>query len=371
MSMERIASLAGVSHVTVSRVVNNRPGVSASTAQRVKQAMREVGYVPRPRKARSDRGVERRGERAGLAARHLAMVVVDNSLWLHASFLQKMFGGVESAASEAGCGASMVWLTDIDRAGGAFERGNVDGVLLVGRRADDEVMARLARLPAVWLTSHADVSTDAVLLGNEAVGALAARYLAERGHQRVAFLNAEHDNPSYRVRGESFEAAARSEKLKFKSLVSEPEAPADEPLTPRRAGLLRQLEERVGALVDQWLKQRHGVTGLFVPSDLMTAVVYRKLAERGVRIGAPIKSEGVEIVSCDNEEAYLMGLHPRPATIDVGAEVRGRRAVEQLLWRIRNPRERRGVQLAIEPLLLEPDPTPPNPSDSSLERKNA
>ena len=53
-----------------------------------------------------------------------------------------------------------------------------------------------------------------------------------------------------------------------------------------------------------------------------------------------------------NETPYLANLHPRPATIDLGPEVTGRRAVEQLLWRIRHGTESRRVQVIVEPVLV-------------------
>ena len=41
-----VAKLAGVSPVTVSRVINDAPLVNVKTRTRVEQAIRELGYVP-------------------------------------------------------------------------------------------------------------------------------------------------------------------------------------------------------------------------------------------------------------------------------------------------------------------------------------
>ena len=48
MSIVEIAKLAGVSHTTVSRVVNNERNVSPETAMKVRSVMKKVGYVPKP-----------------------------------------------------------------------------------------------------------------------------------------------------------------------------------------------------------------------------------------------------------------------------------------------------------------------------------
>jgi DNA-binding LacI/PurR family transcriptional regulator len=45
-AMIDVARLAGVSHQTVSRVLNNHPNVRAETAQRVRAAIAELGYRP-------------------------------------------------------------------------------------------------------------------------------------------------------------------------------------------------------------------------------------------------------------------------------------------------------------------------------------
>ncbi|MEA5055523.1 MAG: LacI family DNA-binding transcriptional regulator, partial [Propionicimonas sp.] len=47
-SMYDVARLAGVSHQTVSRVLNNHPSIRESTRQRVLQAIDEVRYTPNP-----------------------------------------------------------------------------------------------------------------------------------------------------------------------------------------------------------------------------------------------------------------------------------------------------------------------------------
>jgi LacI family transcriptional regulator len=46
LTLEQIAKLAGVSRTTASRVLNGRPGVSATTRARVLKVIEEVGYEP-------------------------------------------------------------------------------------------------------------------------------------------------------------------------------------------------------------------------------------------------------------------------------------------------------------------------------------
>ena len=111
---------------------------------------------------------------------------------------------------------------------------------------------------------------------------------------------------------------------------------------------LDSLDSGAAELVARLLEQDPVPTGLFLPYDLLTALVYRHLQRSGVRVGRDL-----ETVSCNNQPTCLAGLTPRPATIDVGAETIGTRAVEQLLWRVRYPDVRNNLQLLVEILLVE------------------
>jgi DNA-binding LacI/PurR family transcriptional regulator len=93
-------------------------------------------------------------------------------------------------------------------------------------------------------------------------------------------------------------------------------------------------------------------TGLFVPSDRHTSIVYSLLAERGIKIGHAGAGGQMEIISCDNEQSRLEPLSPRPASIDIGAVEIGRRAVRRLLIRLQHPEES-PVRVLVPPKLPE------------------
>jgi DNA-binding LacI/PurR family transcriptional regulator len=91
-------------------------------------------------------------------------------------------------------------------------------------------------------------------------------------------------------------------------------------------------DERLPQLIDRMCQDESRPDGLFIGTDLTTSMVYPFLAERGIRVGTDIK-----VISCDAEEARLSGMHPRPASIDIGAEEIGYRCVGRLLNRIERP----------------------------------
>ena len=77
-----------------------------------------------------------------------------------------------------------------------------------------------------------------------------------------------------------------------------------------------------------------------------------------LRAGRPVRD--VTLISCNNEQPWLAGLRPRPATIDLGAKTTGRCAAEQLLWRIRCPEKQRRIQVLVEPVLITDAPGSPS-----------
>jgi len=215
----------------------------------------------------------------------------------------------------------------------------VDGAVLFGATKDREIRKQLSHLPCVQTMGVVQrrLPWDHVTYDNETIGELAAKYLLDRGHRHLAMLatdgSAEARPGSDLKAGRcgSFrshvEAAGRTLLLTW-----------DEPLlrvTPTHQEPVRDTLERI---IDQLLAARPRPTGLFCPSDLLTAGIYPLLLARGIAPGSDL-----EIVSCNNEVLLLQNLHPRPATVDIHANEVGRRAVEQLLWRLDHPKEPRST----------------------------
>src|SRR5262249_34549753 len=103
----------------------------------------------------------------------------------------------------------------------------------------------------------------------------------------------------------------------------------------------------VDALAQAFAAMTTEPTGIFIADDFQAAMVQPALQEQGVRIGS-----GVDVISCNNEDAYLMALHPRRASIDIRLESIGRRAIDQLLWRATHPTFDDRIVTTIEPRLV-------------------
>jgi LacI family transcriptional regulator len=179
--MSDVARLAGVSTMTVSRVVNASGYASAETRARVEAAVTELGYVPNAlaRQLRSKR------------AKTVALVVSDISN----PFFTTIARGVEDFFVDHGF--SVIYCnsdeseTEEDHYLRMLIERQVDGILLVPARSSDESfrLLRAHDVPVVVLDRRiATTDVDSVLCDSEAGAYELARHLVEIGHRRIAVL---------------------------------------------------------------------------------------------------------------------------------------------------------------------------------------
>src|SRR5213076_2854927 len=140
--MSDVGRLAGVSHQTVSRVLNGSPNVRPQTRDRVLAAMRELGYSPNP------------VARALVTGRSNALGVVsfDTTLYGPASTLL----GIERAAHDAGYFIIVASLKALNRSSVTeaverLRRHSVDGILVISPLQDaaDALLHAPTEIPLV------------------------------------------------------------------------------------------------------------------------------------------------------------------------------------------------------------------------------
>jgi DNA-binding LacI/PurR family transcriptional regulator len=201
-------------------------------------------------------------------------------------------------------------------------------------------------MPTVWVMGGGSGQSglDHVSPDNHAVGHLAFEYLQQQGRKDVGFLTTLPSWPVMRVRGQAFASAAHDAGARCSCyLLSDDERDGD--MFGRRS----VVEADLATLIERFIAARPRPTGLFISNDATTVQAYPLLQRRGIRVG-----EDVLIVSCDNEQIRLSGLSPRPASVDIGAEEAGWRAVHRLATRLENPAEP-PVMISVAPKLVEPD----------------
>jgi LacI family transcriptional regulator, galactose operon repressor len=177
-----VARRAGVSTMTVSRVINSSGYASRGTRARVERAVEELGYVPNAlaRHLRSK------------STRTVALVLSD----LTNPFFTTIARGVEDVAA-ANDFALMFCNTDESESGEIdylrmLIQRQIDGVLLVPSSSSGASlrMLRAHRVPVVVLDRHVQSPrVDEVRSDSEAGAFQLVRHLIELGHRRIAMLS--------------------------------------------------------------------------------------------------------------------------------------------------------------------------------------
>lgn len=178
-----VADSAGVSIATVSNVINKPHLVSQSTRDRVKDAIRALGFVPNGFAQQL-----RKGE-----SNTVALLVPDVSN----PFYADVFKGAERCATENNL---TILLGDLDNdlsreeryVDMFYERG-AKGLLLmsVGKAADRLRFLRERGVPSV-MVGHRELAAEfpSVFFDEVAGGYLATKHLVDSGRQRIAFVGA-------------------------------------------------------------------------------------------------------------------------------------------------------------------------------------
>ncbi|HEY1683297.1 MAG TPA: LacI family DNA-binding transcriptional regulator [Tepidisphaeraceae bacterium] len=339
MSINKVAKLAGVSNSTVSRVINNHPRVAPETAKAVRKAMSTLDYKP------SDR---RPGPKPSLRTRTgattIAFLVFGTSRNRTTPAFERLLNGVSLASSANNLNLLFAQVPNPEELPGRIIDANVNGLLLHGALPGPEVRERLQRIPTVWLMGNRRRPEwgDQVMPDGYEIGELAARYLTERGHKHLAFFDLDADHWAFRVYGHAFSASAADHGAQVHQLEQKRQLGQDywQPY----------MTDSTQELVDRYCRIEPRPTGIFVADDMQAATIQPALQRSGV----DIRPGGVEVVSCNNEISFLMGLSPRPASIDIRAEAIGQRGVEQLIWRLEHPDIAERTTIAVEPLIAGP-----------------
>ncbi len=344
MSIVKVAKLAGCSHTTVSRVINQKPGVSLEVTGRVQEAIAKLRYVPPVKK----RGPVPKSSRIAKTGNVAVLMIGTEVTPLISPVSATAVHAVESALADLDYSMSLGQVGDDGKLPTVVTRGDVDGLILHGNPPSAELATRLKRVPGVWMMSPRSETGywgDRVCPDNAAIGRLAAEYLIDRGHERIGFLVIDATHLGFPARAEAFVKTAQAAGVGCDVIARD--------LIPDAApGDFRAKRKFIDRLIERFAGLPDRPTGLFVPKGQSTLMVFEALRARGIEPG-----RGVTVIACDNDPV-LAGLDPAIATIDVRPDRVGQYAVQQLMTRMARPEFFAHSTIHIEPTLVEPGDAP-------------
>lgn len=337
MTLTKVAEKAGVSLPTVSRVLNNRKGVSEKTASLVRQAMEEIGFVPPPPMVRglSDQRMLPGVENGNIAFLWTVPIVVSMGgvgAWL--------LEGATKAAADNGLNLVVDFISQAKKLPPMVDEGKVDGVILHGAEPPESFTKKLRRMSSVWmLTTGVRDWGDRVGPNNDRIGELAVQTLVGAGHKHLACITYDRysDFPGKNYWHERAEAFDFHAGLAGVSSVTIGES---EPWCEQK-----DWPDLIDRIVTEYMALTPRPTGVFVATDIIPEV-YHALKNKGIE---PMRD--VDLIATDRTETRLRGIDPEPFWIDIRVSSIGYMAVEQLLWRLAHSTMDR-VRLTVEPRLL-------------------
>ncbi|MGQ4335343.1 LacI family DNA-binding transcriptional regulator [Streptomyces hayashii] len=332
VSIFDVAKAAGVSHQTVSRVVNDRPRVARATRARVLEVIEELGYKPN-RLARA---------LAGGVVRSVTVLTSETTLYGASLTLR----GIEEAARAADFAVSVSVLDDdspltTDDVAGRLARPGEPVLVIAFNAAGERAWQALpAEFPAAAVVERpreaGRTGRPEAWLDDRTAAAQATRYLLGLGHRTVHYMTIPSTTTRVGQRAEGWRDALTSAGQ-----------PVPEPLeggwSPRSGYLAAR-----GVVADP------EVTAVLCGNDDLALGVLRAAREAGRDVPGDLSIMGFD------DAPYAAYTHPTLTSVRLDFEGLGRGAFG-LLHRLLDPDNAPAPPLWAEPDLIVRESTGPAP----------
>jgi LacI family transcriptional regulator len=274
-TIKEVAELAGVSQMTVSRVLNRRDVVREATRAKVEEAIRELKYRPNLL-ARS---------LAGGSSLFIGMIFNNPSN----SYLSELLIGAMNRCREAGHHLVLEDFSsyqdpeDVDELVGRVSGAGLDGILVVPPLSEDDLLlSKLeeAGIPCVLIAPRVRPEEGTSLsIDDEAAAKRMTEYLIEHGHTRIGFVIGAEDQISSHRRYSGFQMAMQEHGLDI-----------DPALVRRGRFTYRSGMEAADAM----LELDDLPTAIFASNDDMAAGVIASAFRHGKRVPEDISVVGYD-----------------------------------------------------------------------------
>ncbi|MEI6534436.1 MAG: substrate-binding domain-containing protein [Verrucomicrobiaceae bacterium] len=299
-----VAQLAGVSHQTVSRVLNESNLVGPELRERVTNAIQLLGYK------------RNTAARALATNRTMNLGVVCFGISQYGPSLALI--GMSESARQAGYATSLVSLPEINRDSvrEALEHLvdiAVDGIAVIApvKGATDAVMGFSANIPLIAFEPGAEHGSSSVAI-DEVLGArLATQHLLELGHETVWHVGGPDGwlATDARMRGWRAELAARGRVA--------------------HEVLMGDWSSASGYRAGKFIAERRDITAVYVANDQMSLGLLQALSQAGLEVPRDVSVVGFDDIP---ESPYFQ---PALTTVRLDFRAIGHLCVTRLLQMIR------------------------------------
>jgi len=298
----QIAELCGVSRGTVDRALNNRPGISPRTREKILKAAEELGYRPH---FLAQSLVKGRTQTLGLV-----MFDVQNRIFA------QLFHSFEAEARKQGF---FVYLAlsnkdpdlEIEYINNLLDR-KVDGIALhsVNKGKEFEAYLHKARVPIVSFGNQISKQFPLVWINDKVAIKEAVSLIHAKGYQHILYVS-----PPLRYKGKSNIFGPEQRHKGFLEAVKEQPDLSYTVIT----------EKDFLAVIGHYLSLPHKRTAILCTSDMYALDVLKFLSSKNIHV-----PEQVGVMGFDNIDT-LNYVNPALTTIDYSVDDIGTTLVESLI----------------------------------------
>ncbi|MCL2003451.1 MAG: LacI family transcriptional regulator [Oscillospiraceae bacterium] len=309
--IQDIAAEAGVSVTTVSYILNKTPGqtFASETIQRVHDAVTALGYVPNMA-ARS---------LVNNRSRLIGVVIPQTELHKEFMFSNPFYGdflsSVEYTARQNGYHI-LISGTNADQTYIEVARTrSLDGIIILGMYLEEHYAEiKRAEIPVVLVDCYSENKDfTAVQIDDRQGGYMAAKYLLDKGHRRIA-----HVTGLLKSRGVNQQRMVGWRMALEDAGIAYDEALLYDGEVSYEHGV-KAGEKIAGSF------RESGVTAVFVSADIMALGLYK-----GLKNGGALVPSDISVISFD--DTWLAGIcDPELTAVRQDVALKGKTAVEAVL----------------------------------------
>ncbi len=297
--MADVARLAGVSHQTVSRVINGSANIRPSTRERVQRAIADLGYHPNT------------AARALVTRRSKIIGIIGSNTALYGPASIQF--SIQDAARTAGYFTSLVTLAAVthDELRGALDylsRQSVEAIVMIVTQQEALAVVRSEATTIPLIVVEGELSGRGLSVGvDQAQGArLATQHLVDLGHRDIVHVSGPLTWTEARARRAGYIEVMRGARLQVRADLEGDWSPAR------------------GYAIGRELVKRNDFTAVFVGNDQMAIGILHAFAQAGIAVPDEVSLIGFDDVP---EAAYL---NPALSTVRQDFHAVGQRAIKLL-----------------------------------------
>lgn len=308
VTMQDIADRLNISKNSVSQALSGKPGVSEETRRLVEKAADELGYQYHTK--RKQKQAEKN------VPRNFALIASDYTFSL-TSFFGEIYLSIEKELRDRGIHLFIESINNDSQKNlilpALLTNHEIHGILILSHISTDYI-ARIIEtgIPTVLIDHHSPyLQADSILTNNRFGAYMAVEHLIQLGHREIAFVGEIDYSPSYQERLEGYFLALNKYGIK-----------------PNQDFIFKNVQETPDEITKIFENLHIQPTAWFCVNDSHGFLVTTVLQQKGIQI-----PEEVSVCSFDNGQLSQISI-PKITSMDIDLNYFGRKAVEQLCWRI-------------------------------------